>query len=113
VAKVLARAGEFTRAGAVAQQNHLPARVTIRVSATQARMMSTECLRIVRAMKGELEIGQLPLLSEQQGTYQRTRSDERSNALAGRGRTCCAHQSQRPSSAAMDGVSRRHVAAVG
>src|ERR1700733_7651891 len=28
----------------------------------------------------------------------------RSNALAGRGRTCCGHQNQRPSSAAMDGV---------
>src|ERR1700744_873410 len=28
----------------------------------------------------------------------------RSNVLAGRGRTCCGHQNQRPSIAAMDGV---------
>src|ERR1700722_2211626 len=51
------------------------ARVTIRISATQARMMNSEDLRIVRAMKGgwgRPVLMRPSLVIQQQGTYQRT-----------------------------------------
>ena len=92
---------------AAAQFQPTDARLAITINPSQARMMNSENLRIVRAMKGGRGRSVLmrpSLVPQQQGPYQRTGSHRPKNALAGRGRTRSGHQNQRPSSAAIEGV---------